>query len=54
LPIDVCSRRLVPLLDRAGYAVTYIEFDGSHTVPPEIARKGLDWFLAPGAIPRPT
>jgi phospholipase/carboxylesterase len=37
LPIERCSRRIVPQLERAGYEVTYREFDGAHTVPPEIA-----------------
>ncbi len=46
LPIDVCSRRIVPRVRRAGYDVQYREFDGPHTVPPEIAREGLDWFIA--------
>lgn len=46
LPIDRCSRRIVPQLERAGYAVRYTEFDGPHTVPPEIARAGLEWFLS--------
>ena len=46
LPIDQCSRRLVPLLERAGYDVRYHEFDGPHTVPPDIAREALDWFAA--------
>ena len=45
LPIDVCSRRLVPQMKRAGYRVEYREFDGVHTVPPDIARGALDWFL---------
>ena len=45
LPIDRCSRRIVPRLERAGYDVRYREFDGPHTVPPEIAREGLAWFL---------
>ncbi len=44
LPIDRCSRRIVPQLKRAGYRVRYEEFDGPHTVPPEIARQGADWF----------
>lgn len=44
LPIDACSRRIVPLVQRAGYDVRYREFDGPHTVPPEIARAALDWF----------
>ncbi len=43
LPIDVCSRRLVPALRRAGYDVHYTEFDGGHSVPPEIVAEALDW-----------
>jgi predicted esterase len=43
LPIDVCSRRLVPALRRSGYDVHYTEFDGGHSVPPEIAREALEW-----------
>jgi phospholipase/carboxylesterase len=45
LPIDRCSRRLVPVLQQAGYAVRYREFEGPHTVPPDIAREAVDWFL---------
>ena len=45
LPIDACSRRIVPRLRRAGYAVEYREFDGPHTVPPEFAREAAGWFL---------
>ncbi len=44
LPIDRCSRKLVPQLQRAGYDVLYREFDGPHTLPTEIARKALTWF----------
>jgi phospholipase/carboxylesterase len=46
LPIDVCSRTIVPQLEQAGYAVTYHEFDGPHTVPQEIAGEAVAWFLA--------
>jgi phospholipase/carboxylesterase len=46
LAIDRTSRRIVPQLERAGYDVQYREFDGPHTVPPEIAREGLDWFAS--------
>jgi predicted esterase len=46
LPIDMCSRRMVPAFRRAGYDVRYDEFDGPHAVPPTIARAALDWFLA--------
>jgi phospholipase/carboxylesterase len=44
LPIDRCSRRLAPGLQRAGYDVEYVEFDGGHTVPPEIARAAMEWL----------
>jgi predicted esterase len=44
LPINACSRKIVPQVQHAGYDVLYREFDGSHTVPPEIAREGLAWF----------
>jgi phospholipase/carboxylesterase len=44
LPIERCSRRIVPQLDRAGYQVRYREFDGPHTVPESIAREALRWF----------
>ncbi|HEY2897591.1 MAG TPA: PHB depolymerase family esterase [Gemmatimonadaceae bacterium] len=45
LPIDRCSRRLVPLLEHAGYEVKYHEFDGSHTIPPDIAREAVEWLV---------
>ena len=44
LPIDRCSRRIVPRLRDAGYDVTHVEFDGPHTVPPGIAADALRWF----------
>jgi phospholipase/carboxylesterase len=43
LPIDECSRTIVPNLRRLGYDVTFREFDGRHEVPPDIAREGLQW-----------
>jgi predicted esterase len=45
LPIEQCSRALVPRLTRAGYKVTYREFDGPHTLPPDIASVAMRWFL---------
>ena len=44
LPIDSCSRRIVPRLERAGYEVRYREFEGGHVVPPAIAREAASWF----------
>lgn len=47
LPIDPCSRKIVPELRRAGYEVSYREFVGGHTVPPGIAREAVSWFTLP-------
>ena len=46
LPIDQCSRRIVPELQRARYTVQYKEFDGPHTVPQEIAREAIAWMAS--------
>jgi phospholipase/carboxylesterase len=46
LPIEVCSRRIVPGLKRLGYRVTYREFEGKHTLPPEVASEAMQWFMA--------
>ena len=48
LPIDSCSRRIVPRLERAGYELRYREFEGGHVVPPSIAREALTWFANRG------
>lgn len=45
LPITPCSRTIVPRLKRAGYDVTYQEFDGPHTIPRDIGQKAVDWFM---------
>jgi predicted esterase len=45
LPIDACSRRLVPRLESAGYPMRYVEFDGGHVVPPALAAEALRWVL---------
>jgi phospholipase/carboxylesterase len=45
LPIDRCSRRIVPQLEDAGYPVRYHEFEGPHTVPPDIAAEAATWFM---------
>lgn len=50
LPIAMCSRTFAPILEQSGYDVLYREFDGPHTVPTEIAREALDWFIGdPGS-----
>jgi predicted esterase len=48
LPIDRCSRRIVPQLRARGYEVTFREFDGGHEIPETIAREGLSWAEQPG------
>jgi phospholipase/carboxylesterase len=45
LPIDQCSRRIVPQLQREGYKVTFREFEGKHTLPPDVASAAIRWFL---------
>lgn len=44
LPIDACSRRIVPRLRQRGYDVTYQEFDGPHEVPPEVRDAAAAWL----------
>jgi len=46
LRIDGASRVIVPDLKGRGYDVTYVEFDGGHTVPPSIVSQSFDWMLA--------
>jgi phospholipase/carboxylesterase len=43
LPIDRCSRRIVPRLERAGYGIVYREFVGGHEVRPQIVHEAVDW-----------
>jgi phospholipase/carboxylesterase len=47
LPIDRCSRRLVPALKQSGYLVIYNEFSGTHIVPSTVASESIKWFLKP-------
>lgn len=49
LPIDMCSRQFVPAMREAGYDVTFDEFDGGHTVPPEVSDRAFAWWLNPTA-----
>lgn len=44
LPIDRCSRRIVPQLQEASYEVCYLEFGGGHTVLKDVAREAVEWF----------
>lgn len=44
LPIDRCSRRIVPALERDGYEVTYEEFVGGHAVPQATKQSAIGWL----------
>jgi len=50
LPIDRCSRKIVPLLQHNNYDIHYHEFDGMHAVPLDIIHEAWRWFLD-GYIP---
>ena len=45
LPIDRCSRVIVPALKKQGYDVTFRQFDGGHEIPPNIAMAGMRWAV---------
>jgi phospholipase/carboxylesterase len=47
LPIDTCGRRIVNDARRQGYDVRFVEFDGGHGVPAEVAEAAMDWLLIP-------
>ncbi|MEO6212633.1 MAG: phospholipase, partial [Vicinamibacterales bacterium] len=46
LPIDRCSRVIVPMLQKKGYDVTFKHFEGGHDIPPHIAKDGMRWAAA--------
>jgi phospholipase/carboxylesterase len=46
LPIEECSRQIVPALRRRGYDVTFREFDGPHTVPADVAQDAMKWLIS--------
>jgi predicted esterase len=48
LPIERCGRRIARELRGDDYDVRYVEFDGGHAVPDEIARAGLEWLAGRG------
>ena len=47
LPIEQCSRKIVPVLRENGYDVTFKEFDGGHMVPSDIVHDAMRWAAAP-------
>jgi predicted esterase len=46
LPIDSCSRKIVPLLTKRGHDVTYREFDGGHDMPAAVVSEAMAWLAA--------
>lgn len=46
LPIDECSRVIVPRLRGMSYDVTYREFNGRHEIPPDVADAAIAWTIA--------
>lgn len=44
LPIDRCGRKLAWALAATGYPVEYVEFDGGHDVPSDVAGAALGWL----------
>jgi predicted esterase len=46
LPVDSCSRRLVPRLQAMDYQVTYEEFEGGHEVPEPVVNRAVSWLRA--------
>jgi phospholipase/carboxylesterase len=46
LPIDRCARPTARSLSQAGYQVSYHEFAGPHTVPPDCLDRAARWWLA--------
>jgi phospholipase/carboxylesterase len=45
LPVDACSRRIVPKLQASGINVLYKEFNGEHVIPPDISQEAMNWFI---------
>ena len=44
LPIERCSRVIVPELRQNGYDVRFDEFEGGHRMPPEILTAAAEWL----------
>ena len=45
LPVERTSQHLVPALRKNGYRVRFRQFDGPHTIPPEVAQEAVEWWL---------
>ena len=47
LPIETCGRRIAREFRGLGYQVRFVEFDGGHAVPPDVAEAAMDWLVKP-------
>jgi phospholipase/carboxylesterase len=45
LPIDQCSRRIVPRLQQAGFNIIYREFTGGHIIPESVGKDAFSWVV---------
>jgi phospholipase/carboxylesterase len=46
LDFEQTSKIFVPGLRRNGFQVRFRQFDGPHTIPPEVAKEAIQWWLA--------
>nr|WP_157091533.1 esterase [Methylobacterium nodulans] len=46
IPIDRSARTHAALLRRAGYDLTYVEYDGPHAYDPAVVAQAVEFFLA--------
>ncbi len=44
MPIDATSRKFVVKLKALEYDVTYREYEGRHSLPPEVLREVFEWL----------
>ena len=46
LPIDQCSRVIVPRLRGMGYDVAFREFEGRHEMPPDVLHEAMRFITS--------
>lgn len=47
LPFISTKSALVPYLEKKGHAVTFVEFDGGHTIPSAVGQQAFTWMGTP-------
>lgn len=49
-PIGSCSHRILSQLGEQAATIEYVEFEAGHRIPPEVARRAMEWLMqAPGS-----